>query len=93
MTTASVIRESKAHQNDASGLSGIIRLDQGSTKSRPATNSSSHGLVTPLLEAAFNLLERAHALTLEMSLASDGIHRRSGEPVLNLQPVPHDALE
>jgi hypothetical protein len=57
------------------------------------SNSSSHGLCTPLLEATFNLLERAYALALEMSLARDGIHRLSGKPVLNLQPVPHHALE
>ena len=28
-----------------------------------------------------------------MPLARDGIHRRSGETVLNLQPVPHHARE
>jgi hypothetical protein len=57
------------------------------------SNNSSHGLFTPLLEAAFDLLECAHALALEMSLARDGIYRRSGKPVLNLQPVPHHVLE
>ena len=37
MARASGVRESKAHQNDAFGLSGIIRLDQGSTESRPTS--------------------------------------------------------
>ena len=57
------------------------------------SNSSSHALFTPLLEIPFDLLERADALALEMALARDGIHRRCGETVLNLQPVPHHALE
>jgi len=57
------------------------------------SNSSSHGLFTPLLETALYLLERAHAFALEKALARDGIHRRCGETVLNLQPVPHHALE
>jgi len=57
------------------------------------SNSSSHSLFTPPLETAFDLLERAHALALEMPFPRDGIHRRSGETVLNLQPVPHHALE
>ena len=41
----------------------------------------------------FDLLERAHAVALEMSLARDSIHRPSREPGLNLQSVPHHALE
>jgi hypothetical protein len=57
------------------------------------SNSSSHGIFTPLLETAFDLLERAYALALEMALALYGIHRRRGEAMLNLQPVPHYALE
>ncbi len=48
------------------------------------SNNSSHGPFTPLLEIPFDLLERADALALEMALARDGIHRRSGETVLNL---------
>ena len=57
------------------------------------SNNSSHSLFTPLLEAAFDLLERAYAVALQMSLARDGIHRPSGKPVLNLLSVPHDASE
>jgi len=56
------------------------------------SKSSSHGFLTPLLETAFDLLERVYPLALQMPLARDGIHRRSGETVLNLQPVPHHAL-
>jgi hypothetical protein len=48
---------------------------------------------TPLLETSFDLLERANALGLEMALTRDGIHRLGRETMLNLQPVPHDALE
>jgi len=57
------------------------------------SNSSSHGRFTPLLETAFDLLEGSHPLALEVPLAGDGIHWRRGETVLNLQPVPHHALE
>jgi len=35
MARASGVREPQARQNDAFGFSGIIRLDQGSTESRP----------------------------------------------------------
>jgi hypothetical protein len=42
-----------------------------------ATNSqsknSSHALLTPLLQAALDLLERAYTLTLEVTTAGDGI--------------------
>jgi len=55
------------------------------------SNNSSHGLFTPLLEAAFDLQECAHALALDRT--RDGIQRPSGKPVLNLQPVPHYFLE
>ncbi len=45
------------------------------------------------LEITFDLLERAYTLTLEMAPASDGIHRRGREPMLNLQSVTDNALK
>ena len=44
-------------------------------------------------QTADDLLERGDALALEMALPGHGIHRRYGETVLNLLPVPHHPLE
>jgi hypothetical protein len=46
-----------------------------------------------LPKVTFYLLERAHALALEMAFASDGINRRSREAVLYLQAVPNHAFQ
>ncbi len=57
------------------------------------SNRSSHALLTAPPETALDLVEGAHAFALQMTLARDGIDRRSREAVLNLQPISHDALQ
>ena len=47
-------------------------------------NNSSHARFTASLDVAFDLLERAYTLALEMALARSTIHRRCRETVLNL---------
>jgi len=54
---------------------------------------SSHGLLTPVLEIVFDFPQSAYAFALKVSLACDGIDRRGGEPVLDLQSIPNHALQ
>jgi hypothetical protein len=55
--------------------------------------SSSHALFTGSPDSALYLLERVHAFALQVPPARQGIDWIGGEAVLDLQTIPHHALE
>ena len=57
------------------------------------SNSSSHARCTASLKVTFDLLQCVDTLALQVAFASDTIHRRGGETVLNLQTVSHHTLK